>query len=247
MYIRTDVPEVAKTKKGAVRVYEVRLPKDYKPTHAYPLIFEAHGCDGSIPFHIETVTGSDAIIVALRAADNQDNNFMGGCFATGPGSTDQTEVPYFDAIVKQVETSLCVDKSRLFLEGYSSGSWLTNLLGCVRAGVIRAQGNAPGGLPMVPMCAGPIPAMMAHDDTDTQNVIAEGMKARDRVKAMNGCSDETVPYEWDTKSTTVSTCVQYQGCKPGFPLIWCPTHGKGHSDMVPISTTGFWKFWSALP
>ena len=248
MYIRTNVPEVAKTQKGAVRVYELRLPKDYKPSHAYPLIFEDHGCDGSIPFHIEKATGSDAIIVALRAASNQDNNYMGGCFATGPNDAELTELPYFDAVVKQVETALCVDKSRLFMEGYSSGSWLTNLLGCTRAGVLRGQGNATGGLPTVPaMCAGPIAAMFAHDDTDDQNVIAEGMKARDRIKAINGCSDQTMPYEWDTNANTMSTCVQYQGCKPGFPLIWCPTHGKGHSDQVPISTTGFWKFWSALP
>jgi polyhydroxybutyrate depolymerase len=247
MYIRTNVPEVAKTPKGAVRVYELRLPKDYQPMKPYPLIFEDHGCDGSIPFHIEKATGSDAIIVALRAASNQDNNYMGGCFATGPNDSELTEVPYFDAVVSQIETALCVDKSKLFMEGYSSGSWLTNLLGCVRAGVLRGQGNATGGLPTVPMCAGPIAAMLAHDDTDDQNVIAEGMKARDRIKAINGCSDMTMPYEWDTNATTVSTCVQYQGCKPGFPLVWCPTHGKGHSDQVPISTTGFWKFWSALP
>ncbi|HEY3665474.1 MAG TPA: hypothetical protein VGL19_05715 [Polyangiaceae bacterium] len=248
MYIRTNVPEVAKTPKGAVRVYELRLPKDYQSTHAYPLIFEDHGCDGSIPFHIEKATGSNAIVVALRAASNQDNNYMGGCFATGPNDAELTEVPYFDAVVAQIEDALCVDKTKLFMEGYSSGSWLTNLLGCVRAGVLRGQGNATGGLPKVPsMCAGPIAAMLAHDDTDDQNVIAEGMKARDRIKAINGCSDTTMPYEWDTNAATMSTCVQYQGCKPGFPLIWCPTHGKGHSDQVPISTIGFWKFWSALP
>jgi poly(3-hydroxybutyrate) depolymerase len=247
MYIRTNVPEVAKTPKGAVRVYELRLPKDYQPMHPYPLIFEDHGCDGSIPFHIEKATGSSAIIVALRAASNQDANYTGGCFATGPNDKELTEVPYFDAVVSQIETALCVDTSKLFMEGYSSGSWLTNLLGCVRAGVLRGQGNATGGLPTVPMCAGPIAAMLAHDDTDDQNVIAEGMKARDRIKAINGCSDTTMPYEWDTNPSTMSTCIQYQGCKPGFPLVWCPTHGKGHSDQVPISTTGFWKFWSALP
>jgi polyhydroxybutyrate depolymerase len=249
MYIRTNVPEVAKTQKGAVRVYELRLPKDYQPMHAYPLIFEDHGCDGSIPFHIEKATGSSAIVVALRAASNQDNNYMGGCFATGPNDKELTEVPYFDAVVSQVETALCVDESKLFMEGYSSGSWLTNLLGCVRAGVLRGQGNATGGLPTVSTCAGPIAAMLAHDDTDDQNVIGEGIKARDRIRTINGCSDTAMPmpYEWDTNPATMSTCVQYQGCKPGFPVVWCQTHGKGHSDQVPISTTGFWKFWSALP
>ena len=248
MYIRKNVPNVAKTKKGAERVYELRLPKDYKPTVAYPILFEAHGCDGSIPFHIEKASGTAAIVVALRAGDNQDNNYMGGCFATGPDDAELTELPYFDAVVAQIETALCVDKSRLFMEGYSSGSWLTNLLGCTRAGVLRGQGNATGGLPKVlATCAGPIAALLAHDDTDDQNKFIEGEKARDRIKAINGCSDQTMPYQWDTNPNTVSTCVQYVGCKPGFPLVWCPTHGKGHADQVPITTVGLWKFWSALP
>lgn len=247
-YIRKSLPDVAKTPKGAERVYELRLPKDYDMNRPYPVVFEDHGCDGSIPFHIEKATGTDAIVVALRAASNQDNNYMGGCFATGPNDAELTEVPYFDAVVTTVEMNLCVDKSKLYMEGYSSGSWLTNLLGCVRANVIRGQGNATGGLPKVPNdCQGPIAAMLVHDDTDTMNTIQEGMKARDRIKAINGCTDETMPYQWDVNPNTMSTCVAYQGCKAGYPLIWCPTHNKGHSDQVPITTVGLWKFWSSLP
>jgi polyhydroxybutyrate depolymerase len=249
MYVRKSLPDVKKTPKGAERVYELRLPKDYKSDHPYPIVFESHGCDGSIPFHIEKATGTAAIVIALRAASNQDSNYTGGCFATGPNDAELTELPYFDAVVATVSANLCVDKSRLFMEGYSSGSWLTNLLGCTRAGVLRGQGNATGGLPTVPaMCAGPIAAMLVHDDTDDQNKIEEGIKARDRIKAINGCSNDTPqPYVWDTNPATPSTCVAYQGCQPGFPLIWCPTHGKGHSDQVPITTTGLWKFWSSLP
>jgi poly(3-hydroxybutyrate) depolymerase len=248
MYVRKSLPDVAKTKKGAERVYELRLPASYDMNKPYPIVFEDHGCDGSIPFNIQDVTKTDSIVVALRAGDNQDNNYMGGCFATGPNDAELTEVPYFDAVLTTIEMNLCVDTSKLFMEGYSSGSWLTNLLGCVRANVIRGQGNATGGLPTVPaVCQGPIAAILAHDDTDTMNTIQEGMKARDRIKAINGCSDTTLPYQWDTNPNTVSTCVAYQGCKPGYPLIWCPTHGKGHSDQKPLSTTGFWKFWSSLP
>ena len=166
----------------------------------------------------------------------------------GPNDAQLTEVPYFDAVVTTIELNLCVDKSKLYMEGYSSGSWLTNLLGCVRANVIRGQGNATGGLPKVPAeCQGPIAAMLVHDDTDTMNTIQEGMKARDRIKAINGCTDETMPYQWDVNPNTMSTCVAYQGCKAGYPLIWCPTHNKGHSDQVPITTVGLWKFWSSLP
>ncbi|HVJ16459.1 MAG TPA: hypothetical protein VM686_13550 [Polyangiaceae bacterium] len=247
-YVRRNVPDVDRTPEGAERVYEVRLPADYDPERAYPVDFEAHGCDGSIPFHMENASGSDGIIVALRAASNQDNDYNGGCFATGPGNSELTEVPYFDAVLAHVSVDLCVDVKRIFMQGYSSGSCLTNLLGCVRAGVIRGQGNATGGLPDVPdNCAGPIAALLAHDDTDDMNLIQEGINARDRIKAINGCSDETLPYAWDVNPDTPSTCVEYQGCQPGFPLIWCPTHDKGHSNQVPLTTVGLWKFWMELP
>jgi poly(3-hydroxybutyrate) depolymerase len=248
MYVRKSLPDVPKTNKGAERVYELRLPPSYDNMKPYPIVFEAHGCDGSIPFHIETVTKNDAIVVALRAADNQDNDYKGGCFATGPNDSRLGEGVYFDAVVTTIEMNLCVDKSKLFIEGYSSGSWLTNLLGCIRAKALRGQGNATGGLPKVPeQCEGPMAAMLVHDDTDDMNKIEEGIKARDRLKAINGCSDQTLPYVWDTNPNTPSTCVQYQGCMPGYPLVWCPTHGNGHSSQVPITTVGLWKFWSSLP
>lgn len=247
-YIRKSLPDVAKTPKGAERVYELRLPKDYDMNRPYPIVFEAHGCDGSIPFHIEEATGTSALVVALRAGDNQDNDYKGGCFATGPGDDRLIEGLYFDAVVTALEMNLCVDKDKLFIEGYSSGSWLTNLLGCIRAKALRGQGNATGGLPKVPaICEGPMAAMLVHDDTDDMNKIEEGIKARDRLKAINGCSDATLPYLWDVKPETQSTCVMYQGCMPGFPLVWCPTHDRGHSSQVPITTVGLWKFWSGLP
>ena len=77
--------------------------------------------------------------------------------------------------------------------------------------------------------------------------VADGIIARDRIKAINGCSDETVPYVWDVNPDTPSTCVEYQGCMPGFPLIWCPSQNQGHSNQAPLTTVGLWKFWMGLP
>ncbi len=234
------------------RVYDLYMPASYDPMRAYPIIFLDHGCDGSIPFmenpSMTTVTKGNAIIVALRAYSSQQTGqlYGGGCFDTGPGSTSLTEVPYFDQVLQDVGDMACVDKARVFMAGFSSGSWLTNLLGCVRAGVIRAQGNSTGGLPSVPkMCAGPIASMMVHDMEDPQNSYAGGEIARDRILAIDGCSmTMTVPYDYDGDPSTPSTCMLYQGCMSGYPVVWCPTMNKGHVDQVPITTTGLWRFWS---
>jgi hypothetical protein len=39
-------------------------------------------------------------------------------------------------------------------------------------------------------------------------------------------------------------CVEYQGCTPGYPMVWCPTVGSVplHNNQEPITTVGLWHF-----
>ena len=222
---------------GAARSYRLYLPAGYAPTRAYPLVILGHGCTGAgaTPFPIEAASKTDAIVVALRS--------VGDCFVYGATGAD---VGYFDTVLAEVSASHCVDRSRVFMAGFSSGSYLTYTIGCVRAGIVRGQGNAAGAQVNLPTCAGPIAAMMAHDTGDMDNPIAGGIAARDRILRNNGCTTQTVPYDFDGDPTTPSTCVMYQGCQPGYPVVWCETTGKGHSNQVPITTVGLWRFWSQL-
>jgi polyhydroxybutyrate depolymerase len=218
------------------RSYRIFVPAGYDPMHPYPTVFLGHGCggNGGTPFPFEAASKDKAIVIALKS--------VGSCF--DDQSPTSFDFPYFDQVLAEVSANLCVDKARVFMAGFSSGSWLTNLLGCGRAGVIRGQGNATGGLPAIPACTGPIAGMLAHDTTDDQNSFAGGQRARDRLLMVNGCSTQTLPYDFDGDPATPSTCVIYQGCKPGYPVVWCPTTGKGHSSQVPITTVGLWRFFS---
>jgi polyhydroxybutyrate depolymerase len=240
-YVRHDIMvtglDASLTAMYTSRNYYLRLPTGYDPTRKYPTVFLGPGCGGNgmgvLP--IQNASMGNAILVGLSP--------VGQCFKTNGAASPDNQ--FFDAALKDVETSSCVDKGRVFVAGFSSGSWLANQLGCLRAGILRGQGNATGGLPGgMPMCSGPIAAMLAHDTTDTANVIAGGMAARDRILKINGCvGTTTVAYD----AGTPSPCVSYTGCPAAYPVVWCPTTGKGHSDQIPISTTGFWKFWSSLP
>jgi hypothetical protein len=236
MYVQHDIMSG-----NAARSYRLRLPNNYAPMRAYPLIILGHGCtgNGGTPFPIEQASKDDAIVVALKS--------VGECFEYSPTGPDVT---YFDDVLAEVSGKQCVDSSRVFMAGFSSGSWLTHTIGCVRAGVLRGQGNASGNQVNLQNCAGPIAAMFAHDVNDDQNSFSGAEKARDRILAKNGCSTETQPYDYDGDPNTPSTCVQYQGCMPGYPVVWCPTMaGQGkptHNSQVPISTVGFWRFWSSL-
>jgi polyhydroxybutyrate depolymerase len=236
---------VRHTVTNSTRVYDLRLPTGYDPKRVYPLVFLAHGCDGSIPYPMENATKGDAILVAPRSKDSQNSGqlYGGGCFDTM--NMNSPEIPYFDQVLADVEGMTCVDKARVFFTGHSSGAWLSYLLGCARAGVIRATGNTAGGLPPgIPTCAGPIAEMGMHDMMDTLNDYPGGVKARDRILAINKCGTTTVPYDWDGDPKTASPCVMYGGCQSGFPVVWCATNGLGHSTQVPMSTVGLWRFWS---
>jgi poly(3-hydroxybutyrate) depolymerase len=168
------------------------------------------------------------------------------------------EVPYFDQTLAAVEAAYCVDKTRLFVEGFSSGSWLSNLLGCVDAGVLRAQGNASGCMQGVPAdaCKGPIAYFGAHNDPDPNNSYDCGTQNRDEKIKRNGCTTQTMPFT--PKGLTVPAgasvdCVQYVGCKPGYPVIFCttknvnPNHNPQDSSSTNLTTTAMWDFWMNLP
>jgi poly(3-hydroxybutyrate) depolymerase len=219
------------------RVYWVRLPATYDPERAYPTVFLGPGCgaSGQSPIPLQMVSGEDAILVGLNGINN--------CFSTK--AVDSPEGPYFDETLKNVAQDFCLDTSSLYIAGFSSGSWLTSYIGCTRAGVIRAQASVAGGLPPVPACQGPIPAMYVSDTGDDKNTPATVKMAVERVRVANGCSDQTEPYDIGVPSP----CVQYKGCQAGYPLVWCLTEGVGHADQsqTKISTVGFWHFWTSLP
>jgi len=233
------------------RTYSVYLPATYDSKRAYPVVFTAPGCSGNgsaIP--MEKVSKEDAIIVRLdykAAATGRD------CFNTE--SWPDPEEDYFRETAKQVEAKFCVDTSRRFIEGFSSGSWLTNLIGCADGDMMRGQGNASGCMQGArpATCKGPVAFMGAHDMGDQNNTYQCGTENRDRVVKLNGCSNQTMPYDpgpdIKAKAGVTVSCVQYVGCMPGYPVVWCTTTGQGHTDQVEtgLSTFGFWKFWSALP
>jgi hypothetical protein len=236
------------------RTYRVWLPPGYDPQRPYRAIYLGHGCggNGGLVFPgLDKVV--DAVLIELVA--------VGACFDNGNGTDSSPEIVYFDQASKEVAANFCIDQSRVFIAGFSSGSWLSHLIGCARAGTgpgkVRGQITASGEWPNPPPCTGPIASMLAHDMADDQNPFAAGMVARDHILKANNCGATTVPYSYDGVTPATATsggcpvrtpgcqpCVEYQGCTPGYPMIWCPTKGSIplHNNQEPLTTVGLWKF-----
>lgn len=238
------------------RTYYVRLPVGYDPNKPYPLSIGGGGCGNT-----DGTSGASGGLAALPKGQKEaiqiGLNYMypenaGACFADD--YVDTPDLPYFDSLLAQVEEDYCVDRDRVFVDGFSSGAWETYLLGCARAGVVRGIGTAEGGLRLHrPSCSGSgVAAILVAGTNDTENPIGPlttpkndsygSAPARDDVLARNGCvGTATIP--WDP---AFPACVKYTGCPPAYPVVWCPIDA-GHTDGGDLSRQGFWKFWSALP
>jgi hypothetical protein len=256
-YVKHDmIVDVADEYKTPVdystREYHTWLPNDYNPNQAYPLWFWGNGCGvqkgkpegipvANIP---EVMTG--AILVFMIQED--------GCFDAGKGGKANTpDIPYFEKMLNEIEDNYCIDQSKVFAGGYSSGAWFAATLSCSHGDRLNAVGMAAGGQQdELPMCTGPAGLLLwagneaaSGNPIDTPpNVEWEGSGAvRDRLIAANGCANTTT--KWDTATAAWSSCNLYDNCGKN-PVVFCP-HGGGHDNGTgsKITSDGMWKLFKS--
>ncbi|HVZ75050.1 MAG TPA: hypothetical protein VHJ20_21860 [Polyangia bacterium] len=255
-YQETITASALVTQKWQARDYWVYLPEGYNPDRAYPVVYVAPGCGGkgNSAQPIQNASGSDAIVIGLDYSSSATGR---DCFMTE--AFPDPENNYVEETAGHVADSFCVDKSRVFIEGFSSGSWISYMSGCVDGGpngIFKAHGNATGNwqgsLPLS-ACKGATAYFGAHDSGDPQSYNSYP-GGRDNVLKQNGCTSPPVTTTFDPgpmvkapSGNVTIKCVQYMGCMA--PTVFCTTTGLGHNDQVStgIATYGFWKFWMSLP
>ncbi len=214
------------------RTYHVRVPASYDKDRAYALIFRFHGTGGnglSGGLGVEYVAGQDMIVVAPDG--------LNGSWTKGSESSD---LQLFDATYDELTTQYCVDLARVFAYGFSAGGGLSNTLGCKHARELRATAAIAGYDRADGSCKDmPIAAWFKHDASDPSVPIAQGESARDRALTRNACSRTTTMGE--------SGCLTYDGCKVGYPVVWCETSGRGHDIWGDTAPALVWRFFSTLP
>ena len=201
----------------------------------YPVVYQFHGCSsGDERQHnnppVQDQSGADAIHIRGRA--------IGDCWDTTPNGPD---VLFFDALVAQIEGTLCADPARRFATGYSSGAFMTHRVACDRGDSLRGVASIAGGVGGGE-CQGQVAALLIHDFNDDIVDISASVGARDTHIQRNVCSTvmPTTPVE-------PAPCQAYVDCAEGFPVVWCQTSEQGHSRQDQLAATAFWGFLSALP
>lgn len=202
------------------RTYLLSLPANYDPTTPYPLIFAFHGlgntgagASGEWYFGIEQKGGKPSIFVYPDGLDD------GG--GTGWPNEDGRDVAFFDALLSELSSELCVDESRVFSTGHSYGGIMSFTLACDRADRLRAVAPVAGSRWANNECAGPVAVWGSHGNPDPTVEYEGGLAAFSRIREANGCDVDST-----TSVAPTEFCTSY-ACNDGYPTVWCE-HQSGH-------------------
>lgn len=218
--------------------YYVKLPIGYEGSKPFPLLF------------VFNPTGNP-ITWAEQSAGYETNGAKTGALRVYPDPASEasgwvaSDVPFFMPLYDQLTSNFCIDKTRVFAAGESSGGDFSSILGCEYAKVLRAVAPCStkevSAYPLdvtMRKCTGEVTPIVIQGKNDSVVGPANGPKTRDFYLAVNHCRTTSVPVAGYTD--TLSNCVQYQGCDDGFPVYWCQ-----HTDPNYSNTNHGWPAFAA--
>jgi poly(3-hydroxybutyrate) depolymerase len=243
------------------RPYSVRLPKNYDPNTKYAVTFGGGGCGGTAQNFAKS-PGDSFSFAPDGTTIHIGMSMVDGCFEDD--GVDNAEVPYFRAIMADIEQKYCFDLSKVFVGGYSSGGWEAYQMGCAASDLVRGFGADEGALrAQHPPCKNPIAAVMVAGEADTINPIGpldpttgKGKEldsygsgpSRDEILMRNGCVGTATAPIADPK---YPACKQYTGCPAAYPVVWCSLPGVGHNNSTYNGTNyspgPMWGILGSLP
>jgi len=155
--------------------------------------------------------------------------------SAGSGWVYATDASRITQVIDDLLASYCVDTSRLFLTGHSSGAQMDVQLLCAQGGEKRFKAVAPVAASKVCQKVSPIPVMYIQGQMDAQRGGGNGKDVVDFFTLSNGCMNMTTPDSavMSCKSTfdqqqVTPGCITYQGCTT--PTVWCSHNDNGYNN-----------------
>ncbi len=198
---------------GKTRQFLIRWPDDYDNTHPYRLILGLHGATGDDTqvagdyFGLWSLSEGSTIFVAPSAD--------GGLWSA------QSDTTFVQEILETVEADLCIDTSRIMLEGFSQGAAMSWTLACSLPGVFRAVAGHSGGGVTPPSSCEPIAYLGSLGLRESGGQGGQETQT-DRFAEWNSCTIETLP----EAPSGGHVCTNYDGCPVDKPVVWCSFDGE---------------------
>ncbi len=217
------------------RIYD--FPTTYDGNKPMPLVIALHGANNP-----------NTILEMLSAGSRLESNFVRAfpksngsawSFSGGTGADSKRISDIYDDLLK----NYCIDTSRVFLTGHSSGAQMTVQMACVAGGDKRFKAIAPVAASKYCATMTPVPVLYIQGMMDAQRGGGNGKDVVDVFTASNTCTAQTMPdtaipncnSDFDQKPVTPG-CISYQGCSK--PTIWC-----SHNDNSYNLTDGHMHGW----
>ena len=211
---------------GKTREYIIAVPSSYDQNKPYRLIFGWHPWGGTAQqiaqmgyFGLSTASNGQAILVAPEG----QTFTMGQMTGLGWGNANGEDVAFAHAMMDRFGAQLCVDQNRIFSTGFSFGAMFSFTLACTANSMQRAIAPMAGNATTSGRCENGTRsvATMGFVGVD-DSLLSVHRQAIDIFADRNGCSDQTTTMQpsWCdgvASSFQPCTCVQYQGCNPGYP------------------------------
>jgi polyhydroxybutyrate depolymerase len=236
---------------GSAGNYIVSLPSSYDSNKAYPLGFGFHGanrthsdCQATDCVGFQQVMQDVAILVYMKSFD---------------AGWDEGDEPFFGDVLASMKAGYCVDESRVFVAGTSSGAGFANRIGCHFGDQLLATAPVAGWMPDTD-CVENVAALVIHGINDLGNDISGGREARDYYLQANGCGSTSQPPVAEMDARVLEQreamqeegyeCAVYDGCPSALPVHWC-VHSYGGYDNInhgwpPVGGQLIWDFVKAL-
>lgn len=163
--------------------------------------------------------------------------------SAGSGWNLNTDTPRFSKVFDDLLANYCVDTSRVFATGHSSGAQMLVQLMCVQGGEKRFKAIAPVAASKYCDSMPPIPVLYIQGKMDAQRGNGDGKNVVDVFASSNLCTTMSTPdtsvaackSNFDQMNVTPG-CISYNGCNE--PTVWC-----SHNDNTYNNTDGRMHGW----
>ena len=246
------------------RRYILSVPANYDNTKPYRLVIAWHQLDGNDKqmyqqnyYWLKDI--AEAASSTIFVAPNGEKNGA-PCTGTGNGESgcgwpdsSGSNVALADAVVAQVEENFCIDKKKIFANGWSYGGSMSYRTACSRP----LGGTDPWGVRAVAIYNGaanlsagncsPSKAVAfyaSHGTNDNVLTYDGGIAMATTYARLNGCTAQA-----PAKASGNHVCTNYAGCMAGLPVEFCSFVGP-HTPDPPAEggkrwqPAEVWKFFS---
>jgi len=240
---------------GRTRTFVVDIPSTYSATHAYALAFVFHGYGGnssqSYSWGLQSATGAAQSSIFVFPDGVQYLNY-------GIGWNDSKngyDMPFFDNMVRAMESAHCVNTTRIFAAGFSWGGDFVAALICARPHTLRAAavnsatdeyGNRSNFLTYINL---PCPTSAAYPHTRFEHAVnGDGAypapnfaTTSNLLKYLHHCGTTSTSAH---SSTNVMSCVSHNSCTNQF--IECSFNSSIGHALPPNWAADTWGFFNSF-